>query len=194
MWKRVFAAALLLWGGYAWWSARAVTQPPGVLAAQLPEQTETGRRPFEFDGYHITPLAAYTIEARVLSRENYHLGREADLSPTDFALGWARMSDGDVLRHLDISQSGRFYFWRAQELPIPQREIESSSANVHLIPADRRVAHRIADVRTGQVVQLRGLLVRVDAADGWHWASSLSRTDTGAGACELLWVEDLTVR
>ena len=32
------------------------------------------------------------------------------------------------------------------------------------------------------------------AADGWRWVSSLTREDTCAGACELIWVERLEVR
>jgi hypothetical protein len=51
------------------------------------------------------------------------------------------------------------------------------------------VARRLKDVRPGQVVRLRGYLVAVTADDGWQWRSSLSRTDTGSGACELFWVE-----
>ena len=39
--------------------------------------------------------------------------------------------------------------------------------------------------------RLRGYLVRVEAADGWQWRSSLSRADTGAGACELVLLEAL---
>jgi hypothetical protein len=38
------------------------------------------------------------------------------------------------------------------------------------------------------VVQLQGWLIRTDDPSGWHWRSSLSREDTGAGACELVLV------
>jgi hypothetical protein len=31
--------------------------------------------------------------------------------------------------------------------------------------------------------------VRVEAADGWSWTSSLTRDDTGPGACEVMWVD-----
>jgi hypothetical protein len=31
------------------------------------------------------------------------------------------------------------------------------------------------------------------APDGWRWRSSLTREDTGAGACELVWVERIAV-
>jgi hypothetical protein len=63
---------------------------------------------------------------------------------------------------------------------------------MHLIAADSSVARQISKIRRGQVVHMRGYLVRADAADGWHWVSSLSRDDKGAGACEVFWVEQLS--
>jgi hypothetical protein len=32
----------------------------------------------------------------------------------------------------------------------------------------------------------------VDGDDGFTWSSSLSREDTGNGACELIWIEQLS--
>jgi hypothetical protein len=162
------------------------------VAPQAPVQREVSNAPsFDYKGYRITPLAQFSAEARVLAREDYRIGREADLARTDLVLGWRRMSDQAVLKQIDIGQSNRFYYWSVKEFPIPQREIETSSANMHLIPADNAIESKLDQVRIGQVVHLRGYLVRVEASDGWRWMSSLTREDTGAGACELVWVEEL---
>jgi hypothetical protein len=48
-------------------------------------------------------------------------------------------------------------------------------------------------VRVGQVVKIIGKLVEVQASDGWRWRSSLTRKDTGNGACELIYVEAISV-
>ena len=195
MWKRILLIGLLVWGAHSWWSKREVVYGPGVVAPEIPAQTKPANaHSFDLHGYRITPLADYSITARVLSRENYHLGREADLSSTDFALGWGRMSDESVLKTISISQSGRFYFWQVQEFPIPRREIETSSANVHLIAADKNIERQLDGIRKGQVVHLQGELVQADAPDGWKWRSSLTRDDTGPGACELLYVERVDPR
>lgn len=193
MLKRIAIIVLVIWGGHHWWTHRPVSYGAGVAAVHLPLQQQASEpRPFDYKGYRITPLARFSLEARVLAREDYSLGREADLSPTDLVFGWGRMSDGAVLAHIDIRQSNRFYYWSVKEFPIPQREIETHSANMHLIPADSTVEKKLAKVRPGQVVKLSGHLVRVEASDGWHWASSLTRDDVGAGACELIWTEDVT--
>lgn len=167
----------------------AVELGPGVLAAEDPVQEDpSSPAAFEFKGFTITPLADFKVRAKVLSREDYSLGPESDLSPTDLALGWGRMSDEDVLAHIDISQSGRWYYWRSSSFPIPRNEIATHSANMHLVPADELIEDDIEAIREGQIIELTGSLIRADRDDGWRWVSSLSRNDTGARACELLYV------
>lgn len=193
MWKRLIVLVLIGWVTYSWWGARPVSYASGVAASDEPEQSAVYNAvAFEHKGYRITPLAQFTAEARVLSREDYRMGRESDLVSTDFVLGWGRMSDKTVLEKVDISQSGRFYYWQVKEFPIPRRELETSSANMHLIPSSDAIESKLETVRVGQLVRFKGHLVRVDAADGWHWVSSLTREDTGGGACELVWIEEIS--
>ncbi|MCZ6822647.1 MAG: hypothetical protein O7F10_06835, partial [Deltaproteobacteria bacterium] len=119
---------------------------------------------------------------------------EAQLSPIDLALGWGPMSDESVLKDIKISQSGRFYHWRATRLPIPARVISSHSANMHLIPANDEVDRVMKnETRKGSIVQISGYLVSISAEDGWRWRSSLSPKDAGKGACELVWVKQMKV-
>jgi hypothetical protein len=103
------------------------------------------------------------------------------------------MSDEAVLNKIVITQSGRWYHWQVDDFPIPRIEIETQSANMHLIPASNAVESMIKKVKQGQIIDMRGYLVRVDAKDGWHWLSSLTRNDTGAHACELVFVESFNV-
>lgn len=160
------------------------------IAGDAPIQSETAAEAFDFKDFRIQPMADFAISARVLSREDYTFGREAELVPTDLALGWGRMSDTAVINRLEITQGGRFYFWRyRQEPPIPVPEIITSSANMHLIPANSEVENGIRAIRPGQVARFEGYLVNVRASDGWEWRSSLTREDSGKGACELIWVK-----
>jgi hypothetical protein len=192
MWKRILLAVLIGWGGYHWWTHRPLPYGVGVAAPTLPAQQHVSEgQPFAYKGYRVTPLARFNLDARVLAREDYGFGRESEISPVDVVFGWGRMSDGAVLDQIRIRQSNRFYYWSVEEFPIPRQEIESHSANMHLIPADSAVERTLSRIRQGQLVRLRGYLVRVDASDGWSWVSSLSRNDTGAGACELIWVEEI---
>lgn len=191
----LFAVALaaLLLGGVRWYQHRPIDHPPGVLVAGAPLQREPSQGgTIRHGAFELVPLADFSLEARVLSREDYRLGRESDLSPTDLALGWGAMSDSAVLDRLDLSQSARFFRYRWQgEPPIPEAELTRSASNMHMIPADARVARALARVRKGDIVAIDGVLVEARADDGWRWRSSLSREDSGGGACELVYVRSL---
>ncbi len=188
-------AALLIFGAIVsqFWTGREIRHPPGVIAPRDPVQHDLrNAQQISKDGYMITPLARFEVEARVLGAERYRMGRESDLSPVDLALGWGAMSSQPILDEINISQRNRFYFWNTREFPIPRRAIEIHSANMHLIPASDEIDRTLRSVRKGHVVRFEGYLVRVEASDGWHWQSSLTRKDTGAGACEVVYVEQLS--
>lgn len=141
--------------------------------------------------YDLTLLAEFSIDARVLGREDYHLGREAELSPWDFALGWGRMADPAVAEQFEIRQSGRWYYWRSESLPIPKHEVSNSSANMHLIPGSEQVREQLERIGKDDALRFKGFLVEARGNDGWRWRSSLSRDDTGNGACELILVTEV---
>lgn len=178
-------------GAYWAWHERHIERPPGVLAPDVPQQIALGKKAptFQKGRYQIKALAAFALEARVLSRENYYFDTAADLSPIDLTLGWGPMSDSQVLEHIEIRQRRRFYYWSVSTFPIPRRDIETHSANMHLIPATREITDQLQAIRPGHIVSLRGYLVEVRRDDGWQQRSSLSREDIGDGACELIWVE-----
>lgn len=194
-WKWLLAAIILIFA-VQHWRNRPLPVPPGSIAPNDPVQTMLSKGTvYEQNNYNLTALADFTVEARVLSKQTYSSDREAQLAPVDLALGWGAMSDTAVLDKLSIGQSNRFYFYRwEKEPPRPAFEIASHSANMHLIPTTSAVEKALKEVRVGQVVRIKGQLVEAKAADGWRWRSSLTREDTGAGACELIRVEAVEIK
>jgi hypothetical protein len=187
---------LILFGiAFIWQLAtieRTVELGPGIMAPEPPLQTAVST-PHEFmaEEYTITPLAEFHIKAKVLAKKRYYFDRESDLSPVDLALGWEKMSNEGVLDRIDFSQSDRWYLWSVDEFPISRREIETQSANMHMIPANEEIRSLLKKVRKGQIIEIDGSLVKVTSRDGWSWISSLQRTDKGDGGCEVVWVEEL---
>lgn len=193
-WKPVAFVLLIAYGAYHHFSQRQVDIPAGALVKTLPQQTSAQTSAFTFKSYTLTPMADFALQARVLAKEHYTFDRGADLAPVDLALGWGPMSDSQVLSQISISQSNRFYFWHVDAFPIPRRAIETHSANMHMIPANAEIAAQLKSLRVGQTIQLQGYLVHANAADGFNWKSSLTREDTGAGACELVYINTLIVQ
>lgn len=179
---------------YFFYPETVVTYPAGITAPDQPKQTSISViKKWELDDFHFNALAEYQIKARVLSRNNFSIGKESEISPFDLALGWGPMSDQSVIDKIDISQSNRWYRWRADVLPIPAREISLNSANVHIIPKNETIKDKFDDVYSGSLIEMKGYLLEITTADGWRWKSSLKRDDTAGGSCELFWVEDLLV-
>jgi len=171
---------------------RPITYPAGVLIESEPAQVEiASAEPIEYGDYKLKPLARFSVAARILHRKVYRYDRESKLAPVDLALGWREMSDQAVLDRLTISQSTRFYWYQYQQPPpIPREQIVARSTNIHIIPATPAVASFCKSVRKGELVHLEGKLVEATGPGMNAWRSSLTRTDSGNGACELMLVED----
>jgi hypothetical protein len=189
-------AAAALWQGYDDWLLRPLHPPDGPIAPDEPQQTDVEAAPVTMLGrWRLTPQARYDITARILGREDYHFDLLSDLIPEDLALGWGPMSDNRVLRSFEITQGARFYSWRPkQELVIPRQVVIEHSANTHVIPADAAVRHQLKRLRVGQVVHLSGFLVNAVRDDGSFINTSLTRSDTGPGACEVVLVQQVEAR
>ena len=192
----VFVTILVLVTYYAW-PSNEIVHPSGVIVEEEPFQTNiSDGKNWTVDDYSYRSMADFRIEARVLGKESYSVDRESDISPYDLALGWGPMSDQAVIDELDISQSNRWYYWKTRKFPIPKRDIQKYSANMHMIPANENIENELDKIVKGNIIVLEGQLVEVNAAsdeDNWRWVSSLLREDTGGGACEVVWVEKITI-
>lgn len=166
--------------------------PPRFTDEHQPLQSPADPRmpPFRMHDATLTPLAGFSLQARVLSREDYRVGTTAKFSPVDLALGWGPMSAPGMAEALNVSQGGRFYRYGGASggPPLPLPVIVRNSANMHMIPADANIAQALDDIENEDMVRIHGWLVRIDRDGGWRWQSSLTRQDSGGGACELVYV------
>jgi hypothetical protein len=195
----LLVAAYVGWGAWNWLQNRAVDPPDGVLAPDDPIQDDIpmgglANDETHFAGWTLRTRAHYHITARILGVERYHIDALARLAPEDLALGWGPMSDNETLRTFDISQSNRFFYWRPKgAMTLPRETVIAHSANTHVIPADSLVARRLSHLRRGEVVTLTGDLVDGVRGDGASIRTSLVRTDTGPGACEVMLVREVAI-
>ncbi|GAB3729982.1 hypothetical protein GCM10028794_04870 [Silanimonas algicola] len=177
--------------------APAACVVPRIGAAPTPVQLGAAPTmpPFLLGDHRTTPRAGFAVEATVLGVERYRLGREAAVSPLDLALGWGPMADPANYEALDISQSGRWYHyrWGPEGPPLPLETIIASSSNMHMIPANSAIAKRLDALDEGHRVRLTGWLVDIETPDGYRWSTSLRRDDSGDGACEIVYVCEVTV-
>lgn len=211
---RILLAWIILLAGLWWWFAPDSPRvsmpvalgngeacrflPPLALSfKEEPLQTPlpVGIEPLHLPHVQIIPLAGFSVNAKVLSRENYRFDKVAAVSHVDLALGWGAMAEEMVSQQFKFRQSKRYgyYRWRGN-MPLPQDVVIKHFGNVHLIPSTLSVARDISKIKTGDIVRIDGWLVQANHDDGWLIRSSLSREDTGVGACEVIWVCSVSIQ
>ena len=144
-------------------------------------------------------LAEYKIQGRVVDVQDYiPYSIESFLSPVDFGIAWGELARDENIEKLEFNSIGnRFLKYNTAD-----REwladfggwdgVGRYIANNHIIPANKEIKKLIDAVRIDDYVEITGYLVRVTCKNpNFRWSSSLSRADDGAGACEVLLVEDI---
>jgi hypothetical protein len=195
VWLTLLAVGVL--GYCALTRPRASGSGDPVDWSREPVQGATDRPAFEVDtrkgALTLEPRAAFDISARVAADERYRADDGAFLVPVDLVMTWGKLPEEPYKSKVSYGQMARYYFWRAPAADLDLHYVASHSANMHMIPADDNVRRALLAVGGGDLVRVQGLLVNAKRADGFYWNSSLTREDTGPGACELVWVEEIQI-
>ncbi len=140
----------------------------------------------------IKPFAQYKISAVVLSKKRYVTDWTSIVSPIDFALGWGDVSKPKNFERIEVRQTMRWYRYKLDnEIAITQNYISTHSSNHHIIPANDNIRKAVLYVKKNNIIVLEGFLVNISGkfkGDNVVWKSSQSRTDTGDGSCEIMYV------
>lgn len=149
----------------------------------------------------IDRLYSYEISALVVHTKDYlGFGVEKRLGPRDLALTWGDVAACNEDSGIKWSQANRFCMYECEDMEMHDRlggvdGISLQMSNTHCIPADGEVWRKLFLVRTGDVVKMKGYLVNVDGEKSngttMTWHSSTTREDTGDGACEVFYIEDI---
>lgn len=167
-----------------------------------PIQTETsGGFDLKMDGWNVDVnyIAEYSISGKVVDVQDYYgVSFNDKLSPVDLGITWGFLANDETL--IWSSSGNRFLNWRGQIRDINilggEERINCHFSNNHLIPCDRKVKKSIKSIKEDDYVKIDGYLVNIYAtkSDGSYryWNSSTTRTDSGDGACEVIYVKNVT--
>ena len=203
-------AFLLCVVGAIYLSLRAVPLPDlaridRAITEAEPVQEASDRPPFTTTikgyTYTLTPRATYAIAGLVVSQHRgdallnlYHQADPGNIR--DVCVVWGEDVTNGSYRKVRF-WSGEFtcsYRWSGAFTPAFNPE---KASNNHLIPADPVTAARIGAIHVGDQIRMTGLLVDYtvtkDGQEIFTRRTSLTRGDTGNGACEILYVTDLAV-
>jgi len=166
--------------------------------ADEPVQTATSERPFRvsFNGveYLVEPEFEYDITGMIVSYRHHegnsrmHRLANDHLNMLDVCVVW-----GDNT----VSYLHEIDFWNGiftcNAFTRDQRAWDSFDmnqlSNNHLISDDDYIRDRVRDIHVGDQIRVRGYLASYSSAQGGKRGTSTTRTDTGDGACETVFVE-----
>jgi len=147
--------------------------------------------------FTIIPVANYKISAIMVSRKRYHDGWHAEVAPIDLVLVWGKLAEPEYDKYITYSQSDRWYFYEYKAgCPFNNSLVIPHSANNHIIPADDNIYKAVKTIKKKEKVLLEGYLVNVKGrykGESFRWNSSLKRTDSGDGSCEIFYVKKVRI-
>lgn len=177
---------------------------PAIMETEPLQEMSEGR-PFAIVikgyTYAITPRATYDISGLVVSQHRgdalFNLGHKVDPGNIkDVCVVWGDVVTSGAYRKVKFT-SGEFtcsFSWSRNFTPTFNSE---KASNNHLIPASAAIDRQIRGIHVGDQIRLTGLLVDYtvtkDGQEIFTRHTSLTRSDTGNGACEILYVTGLSV-
>lgn len=200
--KRLIALIIIILGlGYHYYDRYVYFEQLNTSLEPVQKNlTEIKKLEKERDGvkFYIEPKAEYDIQALLISKEKYSSWDIAKIVPYDLALAWGDLAKKENIKSLNYGQRLRHvnYTYSYSEMKLSPEYIQSHISNNHIIPANEEVYKKIKGYKVNRIIHLRGYLVKlyVPVSDDRGFGtmdSSMIRTDTGDGACEIIYVEDV---
>ena len=169
----------------------------------MPVQKAVKEAPFnvtqEGVRYEVSPLYSYDLKGLVVSYEHHdgnfsvHRLWNDHLNVADICVLW-----GDNVQGPDLN---KFRFWNGEftcnfttaDQQAWEQFRPDRVSNNHLLAVDSLVRNTIEKVRIGDQVRIRGWLASYSNDQGFSRGTSISREDKGNGACETIYVQEMSI-
>ena len=168
-----------------------------------PLQRPTNKKPMTVPyagvDYRVEPQYSYELYGLVVSYRQHdgessmHRWSNDHLNMADVCVVWSDTAFSPTLSRLDF-WNGIFTCNVQTRDSVAWSNFKMNQlSNNHLISADSRIRDRVAQIRIGDQVHIKGLLARYGAAGGGLRGTSTTREDSGNGACETILVDDFEI-
>lgn len=150
--------------------------------------------------YRIEPRYAYEINAVVVSLHHSdtwwdyaHKAWGDHVNIMDLCLAWGDSVRSGAYRDVSFSNNQWECNWSYSSERAMKHFSNAQTANNHIVTDDPALAKALRNIKIGDQVRLRGYLVDYttfkDGRPVGKRVSSESRTDSGNGACEVLYID-----
>src|SRR5688572_28954858 len=199
----MIASALVL--GVAFWNrndlSSAIDFHPKLK--EEPRQRELHEPPLNvpYAGveYRVEPLYDYELYGLIVSYRQHdgessmHRWSNDHLNVADLCVVWSDTAFSPTLGALDFWNGIFTCNVQTRDRVAWSNFKMNQLSNNHLISADPFIRDRVADIRIGDQVRIKGSLARYGAIGGGLRGTSTTRNDTGDGACETILIDDFEI-
>lgn len=178
-------------------------KPETIDLSYEPVQTDPGKNFLVLsrgDGLTIVTRAKYKIWGKVVGVRHFAgFDKAATGFPIDLGLAWGDVGKSDFDKYVNFyfSNDEKYNQWLMYKydraLPWDEGYLTSHVSNNHICPATLNLFNAITALKKGDLVVLEGYLAESRSSNGQSMDTSLSRGDTGAGACEAFFVQKMQV-
>jgi hypothetical protein len=146
--------------------------------------------------YFAKVQASYTLRGMLVSKHKYPTGPMDEVARYDYAIIWGKVPDW--LQYVKFTQSLRYCLYNYQlSTPVDAAYLSLHMSNNHLVVPNKNIYNALATAHKGDLIEIDGYLVNILAnlkrRGTTNWNTSLTREDTGNGACEVLYVKKLRI-
>ncbi|MFT3734796.1 MAG: hypothetical protein QM776_07200 [Rhodocyclaceae bacterium] len=190
------------------WLSEALPPPAELDAALLREPVQRLANERAFDTtvggitYTVKPLYRYEITGLVVSRHDaggwrdvLHKDWNDKLNVADVCVVWGHNANTGIYRNLSFWNGQFTCNWEAPSMEAYEGFDETAISNNHLLTANTHTARRIREARVGDQIRMTGMLAEYSHNHGFPFkrGTSITRSDSGNGACETIYVEDFSI-
>ena len=204
-WLLIGSVALFI---FSFWHRNDLPQPAQLppQLSQAPIQIQVNQPVIDKEvggiSYHIQPLYQYELYGLVVSQHDatswqdyLHQQWNDKLNISDVCVLWGNNAIKGVYQE--------FKFWNGQftcnfltrSTPAFQAFDQTAISNNHLLTASPELMKKIASIKIGDSIHVRGYLASYSHNQGFAFqrGTSTTRSDTGNGACETIYLEDIDI-
>jgi len=201
--RKVTNAVVVLsffWLVVSFWNRNDIPGSIDYVAAiaDEPRQTRTTRQSFDASweevDYLVEPEYDYDLVGMIVSfrhhDNNSRMHRLADdhLNMLDVCVVWGSNTRGAELDKIDFSNGTFTCNVKTRDQEAWESFDMDQLSNNHLISDDESIRDRVRKIRVGDQIRVRGVLASYESPGGLR-GTSTTRTDTGDGACETIYVD-----
>jgi hypothetical protein len=173
---------------------------------QNPIQTKTDHSPFNIEAenmvYSIKPLYNYELYGMVVSYhycgvwwDIYHHDLWKDyINIKDLCVVWGENIETEVYKDMEFSSNSWTCNYRWPDSQVKKRFCKTCLSNNHLLSEYQGIKRKLMNTEIGDQIYIKGYLAEYSQeASSFKRGTSITRTDTGNGACETIYIEDYQI-